>query len=138
MLKAGSVWALGAMSGTSLDGVDTAMVLTDGQRILEFGHTAYREYTAAQRDLIRSGFGLWQNDAGVEAVAEEVEAAHAAELGLFEGAEIVGFHGQTLAHDPGQFLLQVHYEFFDFVRGILVESLELFGCSRPRLSLSAG
>lgn len=101
MLKAGPVWALGAMSGTSLDGVDAAMVLTNGQRILEFGHTAYREYSAAQRDLIRGGFGLWPQDAGVEAVAEGVEAAHAAVLGLFEGAELVGFHGQTLAHEPG-------------------------------------
>ncbi len=101
MLKAGSVWALGAMSGTSLDGVDAAMVLTDGHRILEFGHTAYLEYREAQREAIRAGLGLWPGDAGVEAVAEVVEATHAQVLGMFEGAEIVGFHGQTLAHDPG-------------------------------------
>ncbi|SEN04254.1 anhydro-N-acetylmuramic acid kinase [Pseudorhodobacter antarcticus] len=101
MLKAGPVWALGAMSGTSLDGVDAAMVLTDGQRILEFGHTAYRAYSADERDVLRAGFGLWPGDAGVHAVAEVVEAAHAAVLGLFDGAELVGFHGQTLAHDPG-------------------------------------
>ena len=72
MLKAGSVWALGAMSGTSLDGVDAAMVLTDGHRLLDFGHTAYRAYTAEQRDVLRSGFGLWPGDPGVEAVAEVV------------------------------------------------------------------
>jgi anhydro-N-acetylmuramic acid kinase len=100
MLKAGSVWALGAMSGTSLDGVDAAMVLTDGHRILEFGNTAYRAYSSAQRDLIRSGFGLWPGDEGIEAVADEIEATHAIVLGLFDGAEIIGFHGQTLAHDP--------------------------------------
>jgi anhydro-N-acetylmuramic acid kinase len=29
-----------------------------------------------------------------------VETAHAGLLALFEGAELVGFHGQTLAHDP--------------------------------------
>ncbi|HSF63096.1 MAG TPA: anhydro-N-acetylmuramic acid kinase, partial [Paracoccaceae bacterium] len=46
MLKGGAVWALGAMSGTSLDGVDAAMVLTDGHRVLDFGPVAYRPYSA--------------------------------------------------------------------------------------------
>ena len=32
--------ALGAMSGTSLDGVDAATVVTDGERIEAFGHSA--------------------------------------------------------------------------------------------------
>jgi anhydro-N-acetylmuramic acid kinase len=36
------VWALGAMSGTSLDGVDAALIRTDGRRIFEFGESAYR------------------------------------------------------------------------------------------------
>ena len=39
MQKAEPIWALGAMSGTSLDGVDAAMVLTDGERILDLGGT---------------------------------------------------------------------------------------------------
>ncbi|MFN3825709.1 MAG: anhydro-N-acetylmuramic acid kinase, partial [Pseudorhodobacter sp.] len=37
MRKSGAVWALGAMSGTSLDGVDGAMIRTDGVTISEFG-----------------------------------------------------------------------------------------------------
>ncbi len=45
MRSGGAIWALGTMSGTSLDGVDAAMVLTDGERILEFGPTAFRPYT---------------------------------------------------------------------------------------------
>ncbi|BBU56058.1 hypothetical protein KU6B_23230 [Mameliella alba] len=44
MLKDGAVWALGAMSGTSLDGVDAAMLHTDGLRILDFGTSGYRAY----------------------------------------------------------------------------------------------
>ena len=95
-----AVWALGAMSGTSLDGVDAAMVLTDGERVLEFGPHAYRPYTQAERRVIRAGLGRWPGEAGVEAAAEVVEAAHVEVLSRFSGAEVIGFHGQTLAHDP--------------------------------------
>ena len=101
MLKGGAVWALGAMSGTSLDGVDAAMVLTDGHRVLDFGPTAYRPYSEAERAVLRAALGLWPGDQGVAEAAEVVEAAHAEVLARFQGAEIVGFHGQTLAHDPG-------------------------------------
>ena len=100
MLKTGAVWALGTMSGTSLDGVDAAMVLTDGIRIVEFGQAEYRPYTAVERGVIRAGLGLWPGDTGVEAAAEVVETAHAEVLSRFAGAEMIGFHGQTLAHDP--------------------------------------
>jgi anhydro-N-acetylmuramic acid kinase len=101
MLKAGPVTALGAMSGTSLDGVDAALLTTDGHRILGFGDTAYRPYSAAERSVLRTALGLWPGDAGVDAAAEAVETAHAEVLEpLAAGAELVGFHGQTLAHDP--------------------------------------
>ena len=88
------------MSGTSLDGVDAAMVLTDGHAITEFGPDAYRPYADAERALIRAAFGRWPGEAGVVAAAEVVETAHAEVLSRFSGAEVVGFHGQTLAHDP--------------------------------------
>jgi anhydro-N-acetylmuramic acid kinase len=89
------------MSGTSLDGVDAAMVLTDGVDVLDFGPTAYRPYTAAERETIRAAFGRWPGEPGVAAAAEVVEAAHLELLGRFQGVDLVGFHGQTLAHDPG-------------------------------------
>ena len=100
MLKSGAVWALGAMSGTSLDGVDAAMVLTDGGSILDFGQTEYRPYTVSEQAVLRAALGLWPGDEGVEAAAEVLETAHAEVLSRFSGADIIGFHGQTLAHDP--------------------------------------
>ena len=101
-MKAGPIWALGAMSGTSLDGVDAAMVLTDGETIAEFGPHAYHPFAEAERATIRAAFGRWPGDPGVEAAAEVIECAHAELLARFSGADVVGFHGQTLAHDPGQ------------------------------------
>ncbi|WP_343079329.1 anhydro-N-acetylmuramic acid kinase [Ostreiculturibacter nitratireducens] len=95
-----AVWALGAMSGTSLDGVDAAMVLTDGETIEAFGETGYRAYSEAERATLRAALGRWPDEPGVAEAARVTVAAHAELLSTFPQARLVGFHGQTLAHDP--------------------------------------
>ena len=102
MKQAGAVWALGAMSGTSLDGVDAALVETDGETISGFGATGFRPYSAAEQKTIRRAFGRWPGEAPVAAAAQVVEQAHIALLSGsdFGAAALIGFHGQTLAHDP--------------------------------------
>lgn len=99
MSENGAVWALGAMSGTSLDGVDAAMIRTDGESIFEFADTAYRAYTRAERATLRKALGQMSGP-DVEAAAEVVEVAHVELLSRFSGADIIGFHGQTLFHRP--------------------------------------
>ncbi len=99
--------ALGAMSGTSLDGVDAAVVVTDGHRITEFGPTRYRRYTETEQGVLRAALGRWSG-AEVEAARAVVEQAHLALLQAFSGVDLVGFHGQTVAHAPrSQGTLQV-------------------------------
>lgn len=97
--KTGVVTAAGAMSGTSLDGVDVAVIRTDGHDIVEFGRSAYRDYTPAERATIAGGFGQWFGPA-VEKAADVIETAHLEILADFTDVELIGFHGQTLAHAP--------------------------------------
>lgn len=95
----GSVLALGSMSGTSLDGVDAAMLRTDGVTIEAFGDTNYRRYSSDEQATLRAALGCWQGDDLGQAPDVSL-AAHVELLSGFQGAELVGFHGQTLAHDP--------------------------------------
>lgn len=92
--------ALGLMSGTSMDGVDAAILETDGERIAGFGRSAFHPYPEAMREVLRAGLGLWPEAPGVETIEAVVRAAHAEAVRGLGAVDLVGFHGQTLAHDP--------------------------------------
>ncbi|WBU52250.1 anhydro-N-acetylmuramic acid kinase [Paracoccus sp. SCSIO 75233] len=93
--------ALGMMSGTSLDGVDAAMIETDGERIGGFGPSGYRAYSHNESSVLHDALGKWPGDDGVSEAEAFSVAAHAALAADFPEAELIGYHGQTLAHDPG-------------------------------------
>ena len=89
---------LGMMSGTSLDGVDGAVVRTDGEGVIEFGGTGFRAYTEGEREALRAALGAWPSD-DLENAQEIVLKTHC-EVAADLKADLIGFHGQTLAHDP--------------------------------------
>ena len=91
------IWAVGTMSGTSLDGVDAAQLLTDGIEIFDFGPSAYRPYAPTEQKLLRNHLGAWHDDPGVTEVAEIVEAAHIDLLQDFAEAEVIGFQNKAEA-----------------------------------------
>lgn len=101
-------WALGLMSGTSLDGIDAALLRSDGERILELGSFLTHPYDEAFRRDLRALLGGREPAAKVSEVESELTRRHAdaveALLGLagLTPAEIdlIGFHGQTILHEP--------------------------------------
>lgn len=100
-MTGGMIRVLGMMSGTSLDGVDAALIDTDGVRIGGFGRSGYRAYGGNEAAVLHDALGGWPGDPGVAEAAELSVAAHAALAADFPEAALIGYHGQTLAHDPG-------------------------------------
>jgi anhydro-N-acetylmuramic acid kinase len=98
------VRAIGLMSGTSLDGIDAALLDTDGETVDARGIAATTRYDAAFRERLRGVLG--KTDA--PEVERELTEAHARAVRALlaqakltpSGIDVVGFHGHTIFHDP--------------------------------------
>ncbi|MGR7996263.1 anhydro-N-acetylmuramic acid kinase [Xanthobacter sp. ZOL 2024] len=106
---------VGLMSGTSLDGVDAALIETDGEAIFWLGAAQTLPYDASTRAQLRQAL---EDAHGVNARTDRPGVLRAAEQRITDlhaeavralltplrlspsDLDLVGFHGQTVIHRP--------------------------------------
>ncbi len=98
---------IGLMSGTSLDGVDAAWLETDGMTITRFGPSMTLPYDERLRRDLRGILDLApmlrSNDQRLLSAIDRLTDYHVrAAQALGDQADLVGFHGQTILHQPHQ------------------------------------
>ena len=101
---------VGLMSGTSLDGIDAALISTDGEGYILRESFISSPYDDILRARIRACLNLPVSRRGeAQAVERELTEAHAAAIrqlleaqGGSAAVDLIGFHGQTVAHDPAR------------------------------------
>ena len=107
--------AVGLMSGTSLDGIDAALIDTDGRNLVRPKAVCHLTYNAGFRAELHEALKLAANhprpaqiSSDLSAVSRRLSVLHAELVEeLLEKAgevagnvDVVGFHGQTVLHRP--------------------------------------
>ena len=108
MTKNKPLTAIGMMTGTSFDGIDAAIIRTNGEKIDEIGHTEVMDYSDEFRQKIRSLLNKKIDIKLFLDINNELAIKHAelvkqilkkADLKNNE-IDLIGFHGQTIYHEP--------------------------------------
>ncbi len=107
--------AIGLMSGTSMDGIDVAMIETDGMNVVRRGPSLELAYDPAFRRKLAHALEdakaivlREERPGNLSAVERELTERHAdavlqflAANGIDPGSvDVIGFHGQTVLHRP--------------------------------------
>jgi anhydro-N-acetylmuramic acid kinase len=100
-------WSLGLMSGTSLDGIDAALIRTDGEHVQEIGAWVTIPYTETEKTMVRDAV-YGRGDMQVVEHKLTLKHADAVKELLKKGdlshkeVRVIGFHGQTVLHRPDE------------------------------------
>jgi len=101
--------AVGLMSGTSLDGIDAALIKTNGEDFVEFGPSLTIPYEDAFKNKLRRILGPAGRAApGADDIERFLTILHADAVKILlshanleaQDIDVVGFHGHTVHHDP--------------------------------------
>jgi anhydro-N-acetylmuramic acid kinase len=117
MTESGDLTAIGLMSGTSMDGIDAAILTGDGEQVRWLGPTKYQPYSRMQvtriqmviAQALKKGRGFVESTE-YQSARRDFTLAHAnavnrmlAEHDLSPaGIDLLGFHGQTILHRPDE------------------------------------
>lgn len=105
--------AIGLMSGTSMDGIDVALVETDGHRVISVGQHNTYPYKPCVTDGLRriaKLAGKVPPDLNLGVLERDLTDGHVDAVRQFikefnlkpEEIDIIGFHGHTISHNPAQ------------------------------------
>lgn len=110
----GSMVAIGLMSGTSRDGIDAALIRTDGEGLVEplaFHGTAYSEgFRVRLAEVCARAMTMDEPtfEPLIDSVETELTQAHVEAVSDLlaragwqaQNVDVIGFHGHTVAHKP--------------------------------------
>ena len=114
MLNSKNFIALGLMSGTSADGIDVAILTTDGKAKIKLGPSGYYPFSKSFITKIKSIFKKKLNidkskkQKKIIKIENEFTQLNFIAINKFlkknkinkKKIDVVGFHGQTISHNP--------------------------------------
>lgn len=96
------------MSGTSMDGIDLALLETDGIEIFSHGPASFMPYDDKFKNKIQGQLGKWKPSKEIDKLEKEITYYHIEAIQTFfekhplqkNTLDLMGIHGHTLSHQP--------------------------------------